>query len=141
MSSTVAGWPFVARSIGRGDDAAAEPGQSFCRRPGYSPTLRPSYSRRPSSRAVPPEEIKSVLEEQGAQAKRRRKLNAFVTVLVVIAMNIYTRLSSGMPDFDLILGVQKRASHLLARLPAHVKPKRLRQRADGSYLAYLHPSD
>ncbi len=46
-------------------------------------------------RAVPAEDIQSVLEEQGAQAKRQRKLNAFVTVLLVIAMSIYTHLSIG----------------------------------------------
>lgn len=44
-------------------------------------------------RAVPPEHIQLVLEEEGAQAKRQRKLNAFVTVLLVIAVNIYTHLS------------------------------------------------
>lgn len=46
-------------------------------------------------RVVAPEEITAVLAEQGAQVPRQRKLNAFVTVLVTIAMNIYTRLSIG----------------------------------------------
>src|SRR5436853_414447 len=36
---------------------------------------------------------------------------------------------------------RRRGAHVLSRLPAHVKPQRVRTLADGSYLAYLHPSD
>ncbi len=45
--------------------------------------------------AVPAEELVSVLQEQGTGAVRQRKLNSFVTVLLVIAMNLYTHLSLG----------------------------------------------
>lgn len=45
------------------------------------------------SRAVPPDEIEAVLAEHGAKEQRERKLNAFVTVLLVIAMNIFSHLS------------------------------------------------
>lgn len=45
------------------------------------------------SRAVPPEEIEAVLMEHDAMEQRERKLNAFATVLLVIAMNIFTHLS------------------------------------------------
>lgn len=45
------------------------------------------------SRVVPPDEIEAVLAEQGAKEARERKLNAFVTVLLVIAMNIFSHLS------------------------------------------------
>jgi hypothetical protein len=47
----------------------------------------------------------------------------------------------GFHDFDLIVGVRRRSAHVLARLPAGVKPVRIRTLADGSYLAYLYPSD
>jgi hypothetical protein len=47
------------------------------------------------AQAVPPREILAVLDEEGAQGWRERKLNAFVTVLLVIAMNLYTQLSIG----------------------------------------------
>lgn len=44
-------------------------------------------------RVVPPSAIRAVLLEQGAQEQRERKLNAFVTVLLIIAMNLFTDLS------------------------------------------------
>ena len=44
-------------------------------------------------RAVPAGEIEAVLAEQDAKEQRERKLNAFVTVLLVIAMSIYSHLS------------------------------------------------
>lgn len=47
----------------------------------------------------------------------------------------------GFHDYDMIVGVQARQAQVLGRLPAHVKPQRLRTLADGSYLAYLYPSD
>jgi len=47
------------------------------------------------ARAVPAEDIKAVIAEQGVQEQRERKLNAFVTVLLVMAMNLYTQLSIG----------------------------------------------
>lgn len=47
----------------------------------------------------------------------------------------------GFHDFDMIVGARQRGAHVLSRLPAHVKPQRLRTLADGSYLAYLYPSE
>jgi hypothetical protein len=47
----------------------------------------------------------------------------------------------GFHNYDMILGVLQRGGHVLSRLPSHVKPKRVRTLPDGSYLAYLHPSD
>jgi hypothetical protein len=45
------------------------------------------------ARAVPARDILAVLEAQGQQERRERKRNAYVTVLLVIAMNIYTHAS------------------------------------------------
>lgn len=47
----------------------------------------------------------------------------------------------GFHDYDMIARAQQRGAQVLSRLPAHVKPKRIRTLADGSYLAYLRPSD
>jgi len=47
----------------------------------------------------------------------------------------------GFHDYDMIAGVQAQQAQVLGRLPAHVKPRRIRTLADGSYLAYLYPSD
>jgi hypothetical protein len=47
------------------------------------------------SRIVPREDIDAVLAEHDANEQRERKLNAFVTVLLVIAMSIFTHLSIG----------------------------------------------
>ena len=45
--------------------------------------------------AVPLAEVQAVLAETGACEQRERKLNMLVTVLVTIAMNIYSRASIG----------------------------------------------
>ena len=47
----------------------------------------------------------------------------------------------GFHDYDMISGVQARQAHVLGRLPAHVKPKRVKMLPDGSWLATIHPSD
>jgi len=47
----------------------------------------------------------------------------------------------GFHDFDMIQGVRQRQGQVLARLPSHVQPKRVRTLPDGSYWAYLYPSD
>lgn len=47
------------------------------------------------ARAVPSPEIEAVIEQCGTREQRQRKLNAFVTVLLVIAMNLYTHVSIG----------------------------------------------
>ena len=44
-------------------------------------------------------------------------------------------------DYDMFVQARQRGAHVLSRLPAHIKPLRLRTLADGSYLAYLRPSD
>ncbi|HOR01364.1 MAG TPA: IS4 family transposase [Anaerolineae bacterium] len=46
------------------------------------------------SRAVPPEAIEAVLAEHDAKEHRERKLNAFATVLLVVAMSIFAHLST-----------------------------------------------
>jgi hypothetical protein len=47
----------------------------------------------------------------------------------------------GFHDFDMLVRAQKQGAHILARLPSHVKPKQIRALSDGSYLAYLYPSE
>ncbi len=48
----------------------------------------------------------------------------------------------GFHEYDMLNIVhQDKNAHVLSRLPAHVKPQRLRRLPDGSYLAYLYPSD
>ena len=47
----------------------------------------------------------------------------------------------GFHDFDMLVGVRTRGAHFLARLPAHVKPKPVEVLPDGTWLAYLYPSD
>jgi hypothetical protein len=47
----------------------------------------------------------------------------------------------GLHSFDMVVGVRQRAGHVLSRLPAHVKPQWVQTLPDGSYLAYLYPSD
>ena len=47
----------------------------------------------------------------------------------------------GFHDFDMFHGVLQRQAHALGRLPAYVKPKHVRTLPDGSYLAYIYPSD
>jgi hypothetical protein len=47
----------------------------------------------------------------------------------------------GFHDYDMLAGVRSRGAHVLARLPAHVKPERVDVLPDGTWLAYIHPSD
>lgn len=47
----------------------------------------------------------------------------------------------GFHDYDMLAGVRSRGAHILARLPAHVKPKLVEVLTDGTWLAYLQPSD
>ena len=47
----------------------------------------------------------------------------------------------GFHAYDMVVGVRQRQSHVLNRLPAHVKPERIRSLQDGSWLAYIYPSD
>jgi hypothetical protein len=46
----------------------------------------------------------------------------------------------GFHDYEMLCAVRRRGGHVLGRLPAHVKPQRVRPLPDGSYLAYLAPS-
>ena len=41
----------------------------------------------------------------------------------------------------MVSGVQARQAQVLSRLPAHVKPERVELLPDGSWLAYIYPSD
>lgn len=47
----------------------------------------------------------------------------------------------GLHSFDMAVKTRQRQAHFLSRLPAHVKPEFVRALADGSYLAYIYPSD
>jgi hypothetical protein len=47
----------------------------------------------------------------------------------------------GFHDYDMFVQTRQRGAHVLSRLPADVKPEIVRRLADGSYLAYLRPSD
>jgi hypothetical protein len=47
----------------------------------------------------------------------------------------------GFHDFDMLRGARQQGAHVLSRLPAHVKPERLRTLADGSCVAYVYPSE
>ncbi len=49
---------------------------------------------------------------------------------------------AGFHDYDMVVAVkQEQGAEVLSCLPAHVKPWRLKTLPDGSYLAYLRPSD
>lgn len=47
----------------------------------------------------------------------------------------------GLFEYDLIEGIVQHQSDVLARLPGHVKAKPVQSLEDGSYLAYIYPSD
>jgi hypothetical protein len=47
----------------------------------------------------------------------------------------------GFHSFDMAVQTRQRKAHFLGRLPAHVKPKFVKALTDGSYLAYIYPSD
>src|SRR6266511_405990 len=47
----------------------------------------------------------------------------------------------GFHDFDMYVQARARGAHVLGRLPSHVKPRLLRRLPDGSYLAWLFPSE
>lgn len=47
----------------------------------------------------------------------------------------------GFHEYDLVAGVLKRQAHILASLPAHVKPTRVAALPDGTWLGQLLPSD
>jgi hypothetical protein len=47
----------------------------------------------------------------------------------------------GFHSFDMAVQTRQRNAHFLGRLPAHVKPKLIEALPDGSYLAYIYPSD
>jgi hypothetical protein len=47
----------------------------------------------------------------------------------------------GFHDYDMLAGVRSRGAHVLARLPAHVRPELVEVLPDGTWLAYVHPSD
>jgi hypothetical protein len=47
----------------------------------------------------------------------------------------------GFHDFDMIMRALKQGTQVLSRLPGHVKPRVVRKLPDGSYLAYIYPSE
>jgi hypothetical protein len=57
-----------------------------------------------------------------------------------IEPNMLVLWDRGLHAYDLIHDVFAREAQVLGRLPAHVKPQRVQNLADGSYLAYIYPS-
>ena len=47
----------------------------------------------------------------------------------------------GLHDFDMFAGARKRGAHVLSRLPSGVKPEKVHELSDGSYVAYIRPSE
>ena len=47
----------------------------------------------------------------------------------------------GFHSFDMALHTRRRQAHFLGRLPAHAQPKWVRNLPDGSYRAYIYPSE
>lgn len=47
----------------------------------------------------------------------------------------------GFHSFDMAVQTRKRQAHFLGRLPAHANPKCVQRLPDGSYLAYIYPSE
>lgn len=47
----------------------------------------------------------------------------------------------GFHDYAMLAGVRSRGAHVLARLPTHVKPELVEVLPDGTWLAYIQPSD
>jgi len=47
----------------------------------------------------------------------------------------------GLHDYDQVAGVRQREGHVLSRLAANVQPTVVRRLPDGTYLAYIYPSD
>ena len=47
----------------------------------------------------------------------------------------------GLHEFDMVVGVLKHGAHVLARLPAHVKPTWVAALPDGTWLGHIYPSD
>ena len=68
-------------------------------------------------RAVPMEEIVAVIRDEGVQEARQRRLNMVTVLLLVIAMNIYTRLSIGHVMREIAQGVRFFWSDPSYRLP------------------------
>jgi hypothetical protein len=47
----------------------------------------------------------------------------------------------GLHSYDRFVCARERGAHVLARIPAHLTPRRLRRLADGTWLVFLAPSD
>ena len=47
----------------------------------------------------------------------------------------------GLHGYDQVAGVRQQEGHVLSRLAANVKPEVVRRLSDGTYLAYIYPSD
>jgi hypothetical protein len=58
-----------------------------------------------------------------------------------VASGMLVMWDRGLHDYDMVRGVLQRHSQVLGRLPATVTPKVVRRLPDGSYLAYLYPTD
>ena len=58
-----------------------------------------------------------------------------------VEMGMLVMWDRGFHDYDMLRMVLERGGHILSRFPAHVKPKNRCPLPDGSYTAYLTPSD
>ena len=47
----------------------------------------------------------------------------------------------GLHDFDMFVGARNHGAHVLSRLPSYVKPAKVHSLCDGSYVAYIYPSE
>lgn len=62
-------------------------------------------------------------------------------MLRAVTPDMLVMIDRGFYEYDMLLGVRQRQAHVLARLPAHVHPKRVQSLVDGTYLADIAPSD
>jgi hypothetical protein len=62
-------------------------------------------------------------------------------VLRSVTVGMLLMWDRGFHDYDMFVQARQRGAHVLARLPGHVNPTLVRSLGDGSYLAYLQPSD
>jgi hypothetical protein len=58
-----------------------------------------------------------------------------------IAADRLVMVDLGLCDFDTLKVIAQRGAHLLARLPSGTQPQFVKSLSDGSYLAYLRPSN
>src|SRR5712691_5523312 len=58
-----------------------------------------------------------------------------------VEADMLVMVDKGLCDFDTLKAIAQRGAQVLARLPSGTKPQWVKTLSDGSYLAYLRPSD